>query len=178
MHGTRLGKQGCRIAGRSYRNAEVESKFGTQNSGTTYARRTAQGSSTISDPNRERSRFRHSSKPSQVARSRPRPPRQKNRRPELIGIFLQGIAFFHFRHVRTHCHPERSEGSQLVHTSVLANSCDPPSADKIPRQPPKIIHVIMRQHVSEQVADPLARRNLSIDPFAAREDSLQRSIPQ
>src|SRR5258708_35468353 len=100
MHGTRLGKQGCRIAGRSYRNAEAETRLGTQNSGTTYARRTAQGSSTVSYPNRERSRFRHSSKPSQVARSRPRPPRQKNRRPELIEIFLHVIALCHFRHAR------------------------------------------------------------------------------
>src|SRR6267378_2603860 len=53
-----------------------------------------------------------------------------------------------------------------------------PLTNKIPRQPPKVIHVIVRQHVSEQVADPLARRNLSIDPFAAREDFLQRPISQ
>src|SRR5467141_5437959 len=177
MHGTRLGKQGRRIAGRSYGSSEAEAEFGTQNAGATHARRTAQGPSTIAHPNRERPRVCHSPKPSQVARSRPRLSRQKNRRLELVK-FPTGIAFSHFRHGRTHCHTERSEGSQFVHTSVVPNGCDPLSADKIPRQPPKIIHVIMRQYVSEQVADSLARRNLSIDSFAAREDFLQRSIPQ
>src|SRR6266404_6263729 len=83
MHGTRLGKQGRRIAGRSYGSSEAEAEFGTQNAGATHARRTAQGPSTIAHPNRERPCVCHSSKPSQVARSRPRLPRQKNRRPEL-----------------------------------------------------------------------------------------------
>src|SRR5882762_3433616 len=170
MHGTRLGKQGRRIAGRSYGSSEAEAEFGTQNAGATHARRTAQGPSTIAHPNRERPRVCHSSKPSQVARSRPRLPRQENRRPELVGISYRN-RFLSLG--RTHCHTERSKGSQFVHTSVVPNGCDPLSADKISRQPPKIIHVIMRQHVSEQVADPLARRNLSIDPLAAREDFLQ-----
>ena len=36
----------------------------------------------------------------------------------------------------------------------------------------------MRQHVSEQVADPLARRDVSINLLSAREDFLQRTVPQ
>ncbi len=45
--------------------------------------------------------------------------------------------------------------------------------NEIPRQSPKVIHIIVRQHISEEVADPLARWNLPVDPLAAREDFLQ-----
>src|SRR5258708_3744427 len=83
IYGTRLGKQGRRIAGRSDGSPKTETKFGTQNSGTTHARRTTEGSSTIPHPHRERSRLSHSSQPPEVPRSRSRPPRQENRRAKL-----------------------------------------------------------------------------------------------
>src|SRR6267154_2795338 len=51
------------------------------------------------------------------------------------------------------------------------------SLDKVSRQPPKVIHVVMRQHISEEVADPLARRDVSINLLPARENLLQRPIP-
>src|SRR5271163_134762 len=52
------------------------------------------------------------------------------------------------------------------------------SPNKIPRQPPEIIHVIVRHHISEQVADPLARRNISINLLPARENLPQRPVAQ
>src|SRR5256885_13695229 len=36
----------------------------------------------------------------------------------------------------------------------------------------------MRQYVSEQIADPLAGRNISINLLSAREDFLQRPVPK
>src|SRR5580693_10200362 len=57
-------------------------------------------------------------------------------------------------------------------------SCFLPLPNEIPRQAPKIIHVIMRKHVSEEVADPLARLNVAVNALAARKDLLQRPIAQ
>src|SRR5204862_5333599 len=50
--------------------------------------------------------------------------------------------------------------------------------NKNPRQPPKIIHIIRRQHFSEQVSNPLTRRDVSINLLSAREDFLQRTVPK
>src|SRR5271154_5305151 len=50
------------------------------------------------------------------------------------------------------------------------------STDKILRQSPEVIHVIMRKHVPEQIADPLAWRNISVDGLAARKNLPQRTI--
>src|SRR6266404_3308635 len=52
------------------------------------------------------------------------------------------------------------------------------STNEVSRQPPKIIHVIMRKHVSKQVADPLARWNISVNLLPARKDLLQRTVLQ
>src|SRR5260370_14031279 len=52
------------------------------------------------------------------------------------------------------------------------------STDEVFRQSPKIIHVIVRQDISEEVANPLARGNISVNLLSPREDLLQRSIPQ
>src|SRR5437879_4210252 len=52
------------------------------------------------------------------------------------------------------------------------------STNKISRQTPKVIHVIMRKHVSEQVANSLARRNVSVNLLPAREYFLQRTVAQ
>src|SRR5260370_2660598 len=52
------------------------------------------------------------------------------------------------------------------------------STDEVFRQSPKIIHVTVRQDISEEVANPLARGNISVNRLSPREDLLQRSIPQ
>src|SRR6266702_858847 len=61
---------------------------------------------------------------------------------------------------------------------LKAMSLSRKSSNKVSRQPPKIIHVIMRQHVPEQVANPLARGNISVNLLSPREDLLQRAVPQ
>src|ERR1700739_447205 len=65
-------------------------------------------------------------------------------------------------------------GPRLAGLSAVPN----PLTDKIPGQCPKIIHVVMRQYVSEEVANPLARWNISVNFLPPRENFLQRSMAQ
>src|SRR5215831_12853651 len=51
-------------------------------------------------------------------------------------------------------------------------------SNEVSRQPPKVIDVIVRQHIPEQIADPLARRNLSIHQLSAGKNLRERSVVQ
>src|SRR5260370_31557988 len=126
---TWLGKKGRRCPGRDNSRAGTKAGFGGEKSRTPAARAGAQGPGVIAHSHRKRPCIRHSSKSSQIARSRSRAPRPKNCRPQLALI------------------PNENASRNAESVSIsLPFAC---LAYKIPAAPPKIIHEKVTQYVSE-----------------------------